>query len=105
MMILDKKGSLHTLFNLGATTKEIKRIFFLQGSLMSVLGGIIGTTIGFVIVLLQKQFELVMITPSLPYPVTIEIMNIFLVLITITVLGLIASKIASGRISETLVRS
>ena len=32
---------------------------------MSVLGGIIGTTIGFIIVLLQKQFELVMITPTI----------------------------------------
>src|SRR5690606_1770182 len=72
MMILDKKGSLHTLFNLGATTKVVKRIFFLQGSLMTILGGILGVIIGFVIVVLQKQFALVMITPSLPYPVTIR---------------------------------
>src|SRR5690606_29328677 len=90
MMILDKKGSLHTLFNLGATTKDIKRIFFLQGSLMTVLGGILGVIIGFVIVVLQKQFALVMITPSLPYPVTIRTINVILVLVTITVLGLIA---------------
>ncbi|MEZ4855348.1 MAG: ABC transporter permease [Gelidibacter sp.] len=105
MMILDKKGSLHTLFNLGATTKDIKRIFFLQGSLMTVLGGILGVIIGFIIVVLQKQFALVMITPSLPYPVTLKIINAILVLVTITVLGLIASKIASGRISEKLVKS
>lgn len=105
MMILDKKGSLHTLFNLGATTKDIKRIFFLQGSLMTVLGGILGVIIGFVIVVLQKQFALVMITPSLPYPVTIRTINVILVLVTITVLGLIASKIASGRISEKLVKT
>ncbi|MEZ4801517.1 MAG: ABC transporter permease [Gelidibacter sp.] len=105
MMILDKKGSLHTLFNLGATTKEIKQIFFLQGSLMTVLGGIIGVIIGVLLVFLQQQFALVMLTTSLPYPVTLELMNAFIVLVTISVLGLMASKIASGRISEKLVRN
>ena len=105
MMILDKKGSLHTLYNIGATTKDIRRVFFLQGSLMTILGGFIGVLIGFIVVVLQQQFALVMITPSLPYPVKIQIINIFVVLITITILGLIASKIASGRINEQLVRN
>jgi len=103
MMILDKKESLRTLFNLGSTTKEIKRIFFLQGSLMTFLGGIIGLTIGFLLVVLQQQFNLVMITPSLPYPVTIKIVNFVIVLLTIGLLGLIASRIASRRIKKTLV--
>ncbi|MCK0123208.1 ABC transporter permease [Gelidibacter sp. F2691] len=105
MMILDKKGSLHTLYNIGATTKDIRRVFFLQGSLMTILGGFVGVLIGFILVVLQQQFALVMITPSLPYPVRIQVMNIILVLLTITVLGLIASKIASGRITEKLIRS
>lgn len=103
MMILDKKESLRTLFNLGSTTKEIKRIFFLQGSLMTFLGGIIGLTIGFLLVVLQQQFNLVMITPSLPYPVTIKIVNFVIVILTIGLLGLIASRIASRRIKKTLV--
>ena len=105
MMILDKKGSLHTLFNLGATTKDIKRIFFLQGSLMTVLGGLIGVILGIIIVFLQQQFNLVMLTPHLPYPVTLEFINAVVVLITIWVLGILASKIASSRISEKMVRS
>lgn len=105
MMILDKKGSLNTLFNLGATTQDIKRIFFLQGSLMAILGGVVGVGIGILIVFLQIKFELVMLTPSLPYPVTLEVMNILIVLTTIIVLGFVASKIASERISESLVRS
>ena len=68
MMILDKKGSLHTLFNLGATTKDIKRIFFLQGSLMTVLGGVIGVIIGIIIVFFQQQYNLVMLTVLFPIP-------------------------------------
>ena len=104
MMILDKKESLHTLFNMGLTAENIKRIFFLQGSLMTVVGGTIGLTIGFILVFLQQQFDLVMITPSLPYPVTIKAINFIIVLLTITILGIIASKIASGRINKTLVK-
>jgi lipoprotein-releasing system permease protein len=103
MMILDKKESLQTLFNLGSTTDDIKRIFFLQGSLMTIVGGMIGLFIGFVVVLLQQQFDLVMITPSLPYPVTIKLINFIIVLLTIGGLGIVASKIASSRIKKTLI--
>ncbi|WP_299223454.1 FtsX-like permease family protein [uncultured Psychroserpens sp.] len=105
MMILDKKESLNTLFNLGATTKEIRRIFFLQGSLMTILGGLIGLVLGFIIVFLQKQFSLVMIIPSEPYPVVIKGINFLIVLATIFTLGILASKIASQRITKNLVKS
>lgn len=104
MMILDKKESLQTLFNLGSPAKDIKRIFFLQGSLMTFLGGLMGLFIGLVIVVLQQQLDLVMITPSLPYPVTLKVINFVIVLLTITILGIMASRIASSRISKTLVR-
>ncbi len=104
MMILDKKASLNTLFNLGTTTKTIRRIFFLQGSLMTILSGGIGLFLGFVIVFLQKQFELIMLTPSLPYPVEIKAINFLLVIITIFVLGILASKLASQRITRDLVK-
>ncbi|KJD34033.1 membrane protein [Tamlana nanhaiensis] len=105
MMILDKKNSLKTLFNIGATVKDIKRIFFLQGSLMSVIGGIIGLILALIITLIQQQFNLVMITPTLPYPVTIKFENVVIVLVTIWVLGIVASKIASTRITESMVRN
>ncbi|KJD36680.1 membrane protein [Tamlana sedimentorum] len=104
MMILDKKNSLKTLFNIGATVKDIKRIFFLQGSLMSVIGGVIGLILALIITLIQQQFNLVMITPTLPYPVTIKLENFFIVLFTISVLGIIASKIASARITKSMVQ-
>ncbi|WP_235989252.1 ABC transporter permease [Psychroserpens algicola] len=104
MMILDKKESLHTLFNLGTTTKAIRRIFFLQGSLMTILSGIIGLVLGLIIVVLQKQFALIMLTPSLPYPVELKVVNIFIVMATIIVLGVLASKLASQRITKKLVK-
>jgi lipoprotein-releasing system permease protein len=105
MMILDKKKSLNTLFNLGTETKAIKSIFFLQGSLMTVVSGLIGVSIGVLVVSFQQTFEWVMLTPELPYPVRFQIINILIVLATIFALGLIASRIASQRITQNLIKS
>ncbi len=103
MMILDKKKNLNTLFNLGTTIKDIRYIFFLQGSLMTLIGGSIGLLLGFILIWLQKMFSLVMITSSLPYPVTIKPVNFVIVFATISILGILASKIASARISKQLI--
>lgn len=105
MMILDKKKTLNTLYNLGATLKDIKRIFFFQGSLMTLVGGLIGILLGFIIIQLQKSFALVMITSTLPYPVTVKFENFIVVFLTIAVLGVLASKIASVRITKALVEA
>ncbi|WP_281336989.1 ABC transporter permease [Flavobacterium eburneipallidum] len=102
MMILDKKGNLKTLLNLGTDIKDLRKIFLLQGTLLSVFGGIIGLTLGIAIVLLQQHFELIMITPTLAYPVDFTIENVLIVFATIVSLGFIASLIASSRVSKKL---
>ena len=102
MMILDKKGNLKTLLNLGSEIKDLRKIFLLQGTLISVFGGIIGLTLGIAIILLQQHYELVMITPTLAYPVVFSIENVLIVLATIVSLGFIASLIASSRVSQKL---
>lgn len=102
MMILDKKGNLKTLFNLGTEIKSLRKIFLLQGTLLSVFGGLIGLALGIVIVLLQQHFEWIMITPTLPYPVVFSMENVVIVMTTITTLGFVASLIASNRVSEKL---
>lgn len=105
MMILDKKKTLNTLFNLGASVKDIRNIFFYQGILMTFIGGFIGLLIGYIVIQLQASYDLIMITPSLPYPVAIHFKNFIIVMLTISVLGLIASKIAASRITRDLVKT
>ncbi|WP_333598915.1 ABC transporter permease [Flavobacterium sp.] len=102
MMVLDKKSNLKTLFNLGSEIKDLKKIFLLQGSLLSVLGGIVGLILGIIIVVIQQQFKLVMITDSLAYPVVFSIQNVLIVFATIVSLGIISSWIASSRVSKKL---
>jgi len=99
MMILDKKDNLKTLFSLGATIKEIKRIFILQGFLLTFFGLIIGLFLSVTFVILQKKFGFIMITTELEYPVEFRLMNVVLVFFTILILGFLAARIASSRIS------
>jgi len=102
MMILDKRSNLKTLYNLGTEVKDLRKIFLLQGTLLSVLGGVLGLFLGIVLVLIQQQFEVIMITPSLAYPVDFLLKNVLIVLTTIISLGFIASLIASSRVSKKL---
>jgi lipoprotein-releasing system permease protein len=102
MMILDKKNNLKTLYNLGTPVRDLRRIFLWQGSLLSVFGGLIGLLLGVLLVLLQQQFQFIMITPTLAYPVVFTLENAGIVLGTITVLGISASWIASSRVTKKM---
>ncbi len=102
MMILDKKNNLKTLYNLGVEVAQLRRIFLLQGTLLSVLGGIFGLILGIIVVIIQQQFDVIMITPTLAYPVVFTLKNAAIVLATISTLGFVASLIASSRVSKKL---
>ncbi|MFY7937492.1 MAG: ABC transporter permease [Flavobacterium sp.] len=102
MMIIEKKTNLKTLYNLGTEIKYLKNIFLFQGNIISIFGGILGLILGILIVLIQQQFELIMINPTLAYPVVFEVKNVIIVLFTIVILGCIASKIASSTVTKKL---
>ena len=105
MMVLDKQQNLKTLYNLGTTVAKLRSIFFVQGLLVTGLGGFIGVLIGSLLIWSQLAFEWLKITPTLPYPVEYQWLNVLIVLATIMILGIIASKIASSRINKKLIES
>lgn len=102
MMILDKKDNLKTLYNVGTPIPDLRKIFLLQGTLITVFGGFIGLFLGIIIVLIQQYFKVVMITESLAYPVIFNLQNVAIVLVTIITLGVMASFITGSRVSKKL---
>lgn len=102
MMILDKQLHTRTLYSLGLTIRQLRRIYFLQGVLVTCAGGVIGVLIGVGLIGSQLAFGWLMITPSLAYPVALNWANVGIVLATIAVLGVIASRIASNRINKKM---
>ena len=103
MMILDKQQNSKTLYSLGTTIKELRKIYFVQGILVTGAGGIIGVTLGSLLIWSQLAFGWLKITPSLAYPVEYQFINVIIVLATIIVLGILASIIASSRVSKKLI--
>ncbi|VAW11566.1 Lipoprotein releasing system transmembrane protein LolC/LolE, partial [hydrothermal vent metagenome] len=87
MMIIDKKENLKTLFHLGSTIKEIRKIFVLQGFLLTLFGLLVGLTFAIPFIILQKKYGFIMITQSLAYPVEFHLSNVLIVAFTIVFLG------------------
>ena len=103
MMIIDKRENLKTLFHLGSGVRDIRRIFVYQGFLLTLFGLFVGLLLAMPFVLLQKKYGFIMITQSLAYPVEFRLSNVFIVIMTIVVLGFFSAKIASARISKKLI--
>lgn len=103
MMILEKKSNLKTLYNLGVEIKNLRSIFLFQGILIAFGGCVIGLIFGSILVVLQQQYSLVMISSTIAYPTKFELKNIVIVLVTVLILGAISAVLASSRVNKNLV--
>ena len=96
MLIIDKKDDVMTLRNLGASDKQITRIFLFEGRLISALGAIIGIIIGLVLCWAQQTFGLVKLGSSSgsfvvdAYPVSVHPEDIILIFLTVLIVGFLA---------------
>ena len=96
MLIIDKKNDVVTLRNLGATDKQIKRIFLFEGRLISFLGAMAGLLLGLLLCWLQQQFGLVALGQSSGtfvvdvYPVSVHPEDVVAVFVTVVVVGFLA---------------
>ena len=59
MLALDKKKDVSMLFSMGATEKQIRRIFLAEGAIISLSGALVGLALGLIICVLQQQIGLV----------------------------------------------
>jgi len=104
MIIIDKRDNLKTLYNIGLTQTAIRSIFFTQGIIITVFGLTIGLSLAIAIILLQQHYSFIMITPTMPYPVIFEWQNMAIVIMTIIILGIASSWIASGTVNKQLLQ-
>lgn len=75
MLIIEKKGDIGTLRSLGATDKLIRKIFILEGWLISLSGMAVGLIAGLLIAYLQQRFGFVQMPGNYlvtSYPVLIQ---------------------------------
>ncbi|MBQ4587962.1 MAG: FtsX-like permease family protein [Bacteroidaceae bacterium] len=95
MLIIDKRADVVTLRNLGANDETIKRIFLLEGCLISFLGALIGVVLGVALCLVQQEFGLISLGSGDSagafvvdaYPVNVQLTDVLLVLLTVLVIS------------------
>ena len=106
LTVFDKKESIKTLKMLGSENSSLRNIFFLQGVGISLGGGLVGFVLSFLLVLVQKKFNLVFIPEtSIPYPVAIELYSILILFAVVGFVSIVCSKIASKTVNLFILNS
>ena len=102
MLITDKRKDITILKAMGADTNLVKKIFFNEGLLVSVVGGLLGLALGIVAVLAQQYFGIIRLGNGGnyiidAYPVALELADVALVFFTITIIGSLASFFTANK--------
>lgn len=96
MLIIDKKDDVVTLRNLGASDKQIRRIFLFEGRLISFFGAILGILLGLLLCWLQQQYGFVKMGSSdgtfvvNAYPVSVHYSDVLIIFFTVIAAGWLA---------------
>ena len=92
MMILNKKKEMKILIAMGVSNKNLSQIFYFIGLIICFLGGILGLSLGSLLVFIQKYSSIINVPgTNLSYPVEFNIKNIIVVFLTLIILGSISS--------------
>ncbi len=100
MIVLEKKKDIAILKSMGATEKMIRNIFLLEGILLTLLGIAIGLAIAFILYLLQINYGIISFPGSFAfeaYPIDMRFFDVMVVLVSVTVIGLLASILPARR--------
>jgi len=95
MLILDKKEDMITFKAMGMTKKQVISIFRQEGTMITILGVILGTSLGILLVFMQQQYGFLTmgngnyITSS--YPVDLVISDVFIIVVSILSIGWFAA--------------
>ena len=96
MLIIDKKDDVVTLRNLGASDKQIVRIFLFEGRMISAIGAILGILLGLALCWGQQTYGWVKLGSSSSsfiinaYPVSVHPEDVILIFITVLVVGFLS---------------
>lgn len=103
MIVLDKQRDISTLKSLGATDSTVRRIFLLEGALLTLLGMGIGLVLAGVLYIAQKELGIVTIPEGFlvdSYPIAMRASDFLPVTLTVLGIGLLASFLPARRAAQ-----
>ncbi len=96
MLIIDKRNDVVTLRNLGASDRQITRVFLFEGRLISIMGAVIGILLGLLLCWLQQQYGLVRLGTTEgsfvvdAYPVSVHPSDVVVIFVTVVAVGFVS---------------
>lgn len=95
MLIIDKRDDVVTLRNLGASDRQIVRIFLFEGRMISFFGAFAGVVLGLLLCWLQQEYGLIALGSSRSfvvdaYPVSVHASDVLLIFITVLLIGFLS---------------
>lgn len=111
ILIIEKKKDIGILTGMGANLSLIKRIFFTEGMLISLVGSITGLLLGFIILFLQQYYGILQLGNSegdfviSSYPVSMQVTDFIYVFITVLSIGFIATIYPVSILTKRLVEN
>ena len=103
MLIIEKQGDIATLRSLGAPDGLIRRIFVLEGWMISLAGLAIGLVLGVALALLQQHFGLIKMPGGFlvqAYPVILKATDLVAVAASVALVGYLIALIPPVRTSD-----
>ncbi|MCC7465996.1 MAG: ABC transporter permease [Saprospiraceae bacterium] len=100
MIVLDKQRDISTLKSMGATDGLVRRIFLLEGMLLTLLGMVIGLALAIVLYVIQKEYGIVTIPEGFlvdSYPIAMRASDFIPITLTVLGIGLLASLLPARR--------
>lgn len=95
MLIIDKRDDVVTLRNLGASDRQMVRIFLFEGRMISFFGAFAGVVLGLLLCWLQQEYGLIALGSSGSfvvdaYPVSVHASDVLLIFITVLLIGFLS---------------
>ena len=94
MLLIDKKDDILLFKNLGATDSTVRKIFIVEGWLISIIGALLGIVLGLTVCILQIKFGFLKMDINSyieNYPVVIKFLDLLTVLVTVLSIGFLAA--------------
>jgi lipoprotein-releasing system permease protein len=91
MLAIEKQKDIAVLFAMGANKKFVRQLFLAEGSLIALIGTLIGIIGGLSICFIQQIFEIILLGPTQAYPVKVVWTDLIYIAITIIVITFLAS--------------
>ena len=103
MLVIEKKDDISTLKSLGSTDTLVRRIFVMEGWMVSLLGLAIGLVVGIAFALLQQKFGFIKMPGNYvvsSYPIVLKFSDILWTIVGVSLVGYIIALVPTLKKTE-----